>query len=237
MRNSDRFIKIYNQLDNFMRTSLEGDVKSSHVYLIDTLAKKSHLFKHYKNDLKEFAELRNAIVHNTHFCGNTYGDIIAEPHDVVVEMYEDLYDKVSLPKVAKDLYRRIDDKSVMTATLDFKIIDIIKNMYNKTYTCVPIIENKKLVGVFSENVLLSLIAQKGIYDFNNITVNDIIQLTDIDSHYGEYFAFCKVKDNIFDLKELFQDKTNKKRLEMVFVTGNGQRNEDIIGVISAWDLV
>ncbi len=237
MRNSDRFLNIYNQLDDYMRHLLDQDSKVSHIFLIDTLAKKSNLFRHYRNDLKEFAELRNAIVHNTHFCDNRYGEIIAEPHDVVVDLYEELLEKIMKPIVAKDIYRKITDKMVLTANLDDKIIDIIKKMYNKSFTCVPILQNYKLIGVFSENVLLSLIAQKDVCDFNRLKIKDILKLIDIRSHHGEYFAFCKVKDNIFDVKSLFQNNKNKKRLEMVFVTGNGKENEDILGVISAWDLV
>ncbi|MDF2698650.1 MAG: hypothetical protein K0Q49_206 [Haloplasmataceae bacterium] len=221
-----------------MRELLDEDSKTSHVQLIDKLAKTSNLFRNYKNDLKEFAELRNAIVHNTHFCGNPYGDVIAEPHDIVVEMYQDLLNQVTKPQTAKDIYRKTNDESVYSASSDTKIIDIIKNMYNKAYTCVPVIENKKIVGVFSENVLISLFAIKGNIDISNLKINDINELVDMNNHYGEYFKFCKVKDTIFDIKELFQTKReDHKRLEMIFVTGNGLSNEDVLGVISAWDLI
>ncbi len=238
MSNSDRFLNIYNELDQFMRVSLDEDSRTSHTQLIEKLAKKSNLFRFYKNDLKEFAELRNAIVHNTHFCNNRYGDVIAEPHDIVVEMYDELLEKINSPKLAKDIYRHLSDENVLIATTKTKIMNIIKAMHDKDFTCVPIIMNNKLIGVFSENVLLSLIAKKGICDFRKLIINDILEYIQIENHQGEYFEFCKVKDNIFDLKELFQKQMlNKKRLELIFVTGNGQRNEEILGVISAWDLV
>lgn len=236
MKNSTKFINIYNKLDDYMRDLLNEKPNVSHNYLIDTLAKKNSLFKHYKNDLKEFAQLRNAIVHNTHFLGSQIGEIIAEPVDGVIELYEDLLNKVMKPKCARDMYRKIDQDSVLTAKLDNTIIEIIKIMYQRKNTCVPIIEKRKLVGVFSENVLLTLIAKKGFIDCNNIKMKDIINYIDIDSHHGEYFEFCKINDNYFTIKELFQEN-NHKRLEMIFVTANGKRNEEILGVISAWDVV
>ncbi len=237
MLNSEKFINIYNELDHYMRELLDEDARLSHNHLIETLAKNNNLFKNYKNDLKEFAELRNAIVHNTHFCGNRYGDIIAEPHEAVVKLYEEVLDKIKRPKIAKDLYRRITDNDVLTAKINTSVMEIINHMYNKAYTCVPIIENSKLVGVFSENVLLHLIAKKGVNDFHKLIIDDIMDLIEINNHDGEYFTFCRIKDNIYDIRELFQNNSSKKRLEMVFVTGNGEANEDILGVISAWDLV
>lgn len=238
MNSSSRFINIYNTIDQVMRDFLGEDSRISHIHLIDKLSKKDNLFRFYKNDLKEFAELRNAIVHNTHFSGKPYGEVIAEPHEYVVEMYEELLTKITKPITAKDIYKRTDDISVYTASKDSIIIDIIESMYNKDYTCVPILENKKLIGVFSENVLLSYIALKRDYHFNKTRISDIIDLTDINKHQGEYFEFCKVNDTIFDIKELFNNKKkNHKRLEMIFVTGNGNRNEEILGVITAWDLL
>jgi|SRR5690554_3119776 len=236
MKNSRKFIYIYNKLDDYMRDLLNEKIHVSHSYLIDTLAKKSGLFKYYKNDLKEFAQLRNAIIHNTHFSGSSVGEIIAEPVDEVIELYEELLNKVTRPKCAKDMYRKINQDSVLTATLNTTLMKIIKSMYRRKNTCVPIIENQKLMGVFSENVLLTLIAKKGVVDYNKLKIKDIIKLIDIDSHQGEYFSFCKIKDDIFTIKELFQEKHNK-RLEMIFVTSSGKRNENILGVISAWDIV
>lgn len=234
---SRRFINTYNQLDQYMRDYLNADKNISHNNLIDLASKKSSLFRNYKNDLKEFAQLRNAIVHNTHFVNKQLGEIIAEPHEDVVAYYEDLLKKITLPKLAKDIYRSIKSDKVLTATLDTKIIDIIKYMYNKKNTCVPILEAYKLKGVFSENVLITLIAKGEKTEFNELKAYDILEYLDIDSHYGEYFAFCKASDNIFDIKEMFQKQDHKKRLELIFVTANGYQNEEILGVISTWDLV
>ncbi len=237
MKNSQRFIKIYNHLDDYMRDLLDESVKVSHTYLIDTLAKKNSLFRHYKNDLKEFAELRNAIVHNTHFSGKRFGEAIAEPINEAIKLYEELLHHVMQPKTAKDLYRRIDAETVLTANLNSPLIQIIKLMHNRKNTCVPILEAGKLVGVFSENVLLSLIARNDVLDFNNLKVREIVDYIDINSHHGEYFVFCKINDDIFKIKAFFQNQNSKKRLEMIFVTGNGNPKEHILGVISPWDLV
>ncbi|ERJ12099.1 CBS domain-containing protein [Haloplasma contractile] len=238
MRGSNKFLKIYNDIDNYMRRTLEAGPRMSHIALIDKLSKKSNVFRFYKHDLKEFAELRNAIIHNTHFSNNQYGDVIAEPHRYIVEMYEELYKKIMRPKLAKHVFRTINDSSVYTATRHTKIIDIIKNMHDKEYTCVPILENNKLIGVFSENVLLTFIAKHGSYNFEHKSIDDILELTDINNHNGEYFEFVKIKDTVFDIKETFsRQRKDRKRLEMVFVTGNGTLNEDVLGVISAWDLI
>ncbi|ERJ12097.1 CBS domain-containing protein [Haloplasma contractile] len=238
MKNSDIFLKLYNKFDQYMRKEFDKGSRSGHRYLIDELSRSNNLFKFYRDDLKQFAELRNAIIHNTHITDKKDGIAIAEPHDEVIERYRNVLNKIYKPKTAIDICKKLYNRDAFIANKETKIITIIKEMYDKTYTCVPVIEKDHLVGVFSENVLISYIAKHETCKIIETSINDIIDLIDVRQHQGEFFVFCKPTETIYDIKQFFlDDKIDDKRLEMVFVTENGKKHEKVLGFITAWDLI
>ena len=76
--------------------------------LVNEAARTDPAVRRYLIDLKEFADLRNAIVHE-----RGTGEVIAEPHEEAVETLESIFRKITDPP-------RIDRflKEVLTSTAD-----------------------------------------------------------------------------------------------------------------------
>lgn len=103
----------------------------------------------------------------------------------------------------------------------------------------PIFENNKLVGIFSENTLLDIVRlEQGIVldeDTNFSIIRDALK---IENHSIENFEFISRKRNIYDIEDLFKDYfSSHKRMGCVYITENGKKEENILGMLTAWDVL
>ncbi len=232
--NYDEFITIYNELDDFMREELDQDHWTSHSDLIRQMAKKNKVFNIYMDELLSFARLRNAIVHNPY---NRYAQPIADPHDYVVEKYKKILDYVLRPARALDTIA-IKGKDIYTARLDDRALAIMVAMNKYAYTHVPIIEDGRFVGVFSENTVFSYIVNSvnGLLE-KEAKIRDFSEFIPIDKHESESFEFVSRETTVIDIEEMFaKELRQEKRLAVVFITDNGDPNEKLLGLVTAWDV-
>jgi CBS domain-containing protein len=142
--NSKEFLSIYNEIDEYMRRRLNVDDRVPHKHMIDILIKKDKVFNRYKDDLFDFARLRNAIVHNPYEAD---ADPIAEPHDFIVEKYRKIKNEILNPVRLIDIAVR--DKNIYSASLDDNALDVMKRMNEYSYTHAPVQRDGLLIGVFS----------------------------------------------------------------------------------------
>ena len=63
MKNSKEFIKIFNALEHYLNKLVNKPCYLRFSELLEEASKINPAVREYANDLREFAELRNAIVH------------------------------------------------------------------------------------------------------------------------------------------------------------------------------
>ncbi len=207
--NADKFLTTYNELDSHMRKALGVDLYKNHSYLIKEMEKRNRMFKQYGYDLRAFAELRNAIVHNP---DEKNAKPIAEPHDYIVKKYEEMKNKVINPPVALETIA-IKAHDIFTTSLEANALDVMKVMNEKTYTHVPVIDSKKLIGVFSENTIFSYLVENHVIATDeDIPISEFEDLIPVDRHASEYFEFVPRDALVIDIEEMFQNglKENKR---------------------------
>ncbi|WP_054752158.1 hypothetical protein [Piscibacillus salipiscarius] len=104
MKNSERYLIAFNQIEKFL--SNEMNQNGQHVGFskaVHQVGKNNRIVNRFKEDLLEFAVLRNAIVHER--TDPEY--VIAEPHDSTVEKIEKILNELTEPK---KLYRPFPKK-------------------------------------------------------------------------------------------------------------------------------
>lgn len=234
-QNSNEFITLYNELDLYMRKYLKTNDEESHTSLIKRMAEKSRIFGRYKDELASFARLRNAIVHN-HYRRDA--EPIAEPHDFVLKEYAKIKDEVINPPLALNTIA-IKAESIYTTTLDSVALDVMKKMSEKLYTHVPVIENSKLVGVFSEDTVFSyMVKNEDILIEKDVMIKEFADFVPIREHRNEIFRFVPRNTPVILVEDEFQKAFSEgKRLAVIFITETGKEIEKILGMITAWDLV
>ncbi|NLA85224.1 MAG: CBS domain-containing protein [Clostridiales bacterium] len=232
--NFSEFITIYNEIDEYMRRELNQDKWISHSELIRRMARTNKVFKAYMDDLLSYARLRNAIVHNPE---KRNAHPIADPHDYVIEKYKKIRDSVLSPAIALDTIA-VRSENIYTASLDDKVLDVMLTMNKYAYTYVPIIEDERLIGVFSENTVFSYIVNTGnVLLDKDAKIKEFSKFIPIDKHESESFAFVSRGTPVIDIEDMFAKELRQgKRLAVVFITDTGDPDEKLLGLITAWDI-
>lgn len=233
-KNSEAFLEIYNDFDNYLRKILGKPDGYRHFNLIDDFIKNNKSFKKYERDLKAFGNLRNAIVHNPE---QKKADPIAQPHEYIVKKYIDIVNLVKNPPTA---YASVAIKveKLYTTTLEASALKVMKEMTRHTYTHVPVIDNNSVIGVFSESTLLNYFADKGaVLLEKDVRIKEFIDYIPFHKHKSEYFDFISKKTLLTEVEEMFQGELKEhRRLGVIFITEDGKPSQKILGIITAWDM-
>ena len=233
MTNAEKYLDIFKKIENKLRKEYGGGEYKEFMGLLRELRAKNSIVRNFYDDLREYAELRNAIVHKSSGSEKP----IADPYKETVDGIQELYDAIDKPQTAYDRAVR----PVYNSTTDAQIINVVKSMREKIYTHIPISDKDgHFVGVFSESTLVKWLADSVESDgfiLEETKVADIQKYLDQGDDKFNTYKFISRNMNIFDVQDLFQDSINRKeRLGAVFVTQSGLRTEGILGIITAWDL-
>ncbi len=229
---SIRFLNTYNEIDQYMRKKLNKGDDVGHSLLIDNLTGKDYMITHHKGKLKQYAKLRNAIVHNP----IKNADPIAEPHYIIVEDYQKILDSIKNPPKALSIAIQADN--IFKANINDNALNIMRIMNTKCFTHVPVFENEEFIGVFSENTVFSYLSKnEGVILDSNSYISEFKDHIPIDKHDSEYFQFISKNKCIYEVDQLFRVYLSKaKRLAVVLITENGKPSEKLLGMITAWDV-
>jgi CBS domain-containing protein len=230
---SQQLIELYNEVDAFMRQLYGRDKYADHNFLIQELAAKNRVIARHQQEMRAVAQLRNSLVHNpfAHIEGP-----ISQPHPEVVNRYRKIRDSLLYPLDALNI--AIPASKIYTATLTTNAIELLRTMNKNIYTHVPIMEGERLVGIFSENTLLSFLADAGeAIITKDMTVADFAKHIPLEAHASEVFIFLPKSARLSQIFEVFNKAIHKhERIGMVFITEHGKGTEKPLGIITAWDL-
>jgi len=232
--NAEEFLNIYNELDAIMRKWLNCGENVSHMYIIDQLGQRRGPVGTHKEELKLYARLRNAIIHNPY---SETIDPIAEPHVTIVKRYAELKEKILNPP--KVLAIAVPASKIYSTTMDDYALQIMRVMDKKVYTYVPVLDaNGQIVGVFSESAVFSYLVKNEVCKVGADTIiKEFEEVIPIESHASETFEFVTPKTTLAEVQDLFEHGlTERQRLGVVYVTDSGKRAGQLLGMITAWDL-
>ena len=229
---SEEFISLYNKLDRFMKEKLSRNDGFSHTRMITYMARQHGMFRRHESELKSLARLRNAIIHNMY---PDRAETIAEPHEYVVKRYQEIIN--SLLEPPKALSIAVLKKDIYVTTLEDNATRVMKAMNENRYTHVPVMDNGKMFGIFSENTVFTYIAEKSTCIRENPRIKDFADFIPLEKHKSEHFIFKDRDSLICDIEELFhRELEGHRRLAVVYITENGRSDEELLGMITSWDI-
>lgn len=229
---AQQFVAIYNDLDHYMRKKLHAATYVDHGQLLREMAEKQLIFKEHVTELRLFSEIRNLIVHNPYPNINP----IFFPHKALVERYREILNKIKHPPKAMSI--AIPASTIFTVKLKDKVHDVLDVMIKKTYTYVPVMDDGKFIGVFSESVLACYYGEnKDFIMGKEALVEDFKEFLPFEKHSNEFFVFVPRNSLLSDVLDIFQKNLKvRKRVAVVYVTETGKKEEKLLGMITAWDI-
>ena len=225
--NSDRFLNAYNRIDHKLR-QLVGQSREARFYsLVEAASKINPIVKRYKFDLKEYADLRNAIVHE-----RTDEHVIAEPNTRAVQSIENIAHILTNPPKIIPFFQC----EAHTLSVDDPVAKAVRTMYERSFSQMPVYDSQTFVGLLTTNTLTRWLGANVGEDIFSLTETSVSQVLEFAEEKEDYI-FLKKDSSLFEILEGFQKFDAKgKRLEAILITQNGKPSEKLLRIITIWDL-
>lgn len=224
----ERFEIAFNQIHLILKGLAKDTRSDNFIDLLNNSKDKHATIRHHFEQLKQFARLRNAIVHEK--VRQDY--YIADPHWEIVYEIEQIRDILQKPPSAM----AIASKPVLYFESDAPMNDILKAVAKFGYSQFPIYNNGLFKGLLTNGGIVRWFS-RAVTDqcimIDNMKPSDILPIEK--THNA---GFLSEEKTIFDVEALFESHFNqKKKIEAVIITSSGNKNEPPLGIITPWDLI
>lgn len=227
MSNANTFLSLYNKTDHYLKEKHEIDRTTSFFRMLDEVAVHSAVVRKYRQTLKQFGQLRNAIVHEYRD-----GQIIAEPNENAVEEFQRIYDRISRPKRAVDIV----GTDIIRLNKDDQIGKAIDIMSERGFSRVPVIGADGFIGMFSSQHLVEVInkaQQNSIESLRSMRMDEVLTYAD----RNKQVRFLSKSASVHDAIEIFEETALKDhKLDAILITETGKRHQMPLGIITDGDL-
>jgi predicted transcriptional regulator len=227
LSNAERFLNAYSAIEHEMERILNLKEHRRFFELIEKSARINPVIERYRFDLKEYSELRNAIVHD-----RAGGEIIAEPVDEVVAHIERIAELLLEPPRVAPLFL----KEVLTLSISHPVSRAIRDFSRMSYTQAPLLDDDTMVGLLTSNMIvkwMGISLANNSFDIENTTLCDVLKIV---GHEGNY-EVVSVNKSLFEIPNLFYSwQQEGKKLEAVLITQHGEVSEPLLGIITNRDL-
>ena len=229
MNNTDLFLDLYKQLEQ-TAVSVYGLPADG------TAVSKLERFNEYKSiraELKYCREVRALLTHNPKIDG----DFAVFPSDAMIETLKKVISKIKEPPTCFE--RCVKTANILSAKPDDRVFDKMKIMKSFGYSYIPIMKDKRVVGVFGKHTVFALTLD-GLDNilFDNTRFCDIASYTSLSKSDKNSFRFIQRDMYLFEAEELVVNAFKKKeRINLLFVTETGKATETLLGILTPWDVM
>lgn len=231
MRNSQRFISLFKKLEMLAAKESNSSRETAFSKMLATLTKKNNIFSFYKEELQQYAKLRNAIVHES----VSDDQAIAEPHDEVVRKFEEIVSKIENPPKVIPIFQ----VKIETVTLNEPIYNALDRMYKGNYSQLPVLNNGKFFDLLTTDCIARWVAaiqdkeKLIIEDTKKSTVTAILEHKEFEINY----RFISRNTTIVKAIQIFQEvETKQNFIDALLITQDGKKEQKLIGIITHYDL-
>ena len=224
MDNNEYFLKLTREFERLYQQKYKNNNYSAYyIYKVDKY------FEKYMYEIDLIRKIRNLLSHQREI--NHKDSFIVNKN--IIDSLIKITNLISLPL---DAYS-ISKKNVVVARKDDSLYDLVKKMFQKGLSYVPIIDNEETIGMLSSAGIINYLIQNPTQNIGNLVIGDVIEALALTRHPSKYFQFVSPSTHVSDLKLMFQKIKYGKKLALILVTSNGLNTNKIIGVITPIDLV
>lgn len=226
MDNYERFIEKYKELEYVVSKRYTIPKNGSEISFLERRPE----FSKYRKGLEYCRDVRNFLQHET----KINKEFAVIPSNEMIDLITKIIDLVENPITCLNVCKQIDQ--IYYKNLEDYVVASMLAMNHRKYTHIPIIENKKIVGVFSKTSIFNLLLEEDI----NV-LNSSLKFKNIKKYIGldtEKFMFCDSKMNVKEMEEIIVNQfRNGNKVSMIFLTTNGKEDGDFIGLFTPFDIM
>jgi len=220
--NSEVFIDLFAEIEQKLKEICGDTYHSNFSELIRRARNLSPIAQRYANDLREYAQLRNAIIHT-----RRENFIIAEPHNDAVSEIRHIRNMLyNPPKVSKVMQLK-----PFYATPKTPILQMLETFASKGFMRCPVVDGNKIICLITSKTLARWITTKPA-NFQNTTLEALIPFADA----SDYIIISENTDIVSVIGQFKNSIKKGNYLQAVLITPNGRSDSPLIGIITPSDL-
>ncbi len=229
MLNSERFLNAFGNIEYHLRAMTNLEKRTRFYRLVDKAAEINPAVRRYRDDLKEYADLRNAIIHE-----RSDEHILAEPNIRTVEAIEYIQSLLDNPP---SLIPRFE-KQVYSVELNDPIADAAALMREHNFSQLPVYDSSGFLVLLTSDDITHWLGRCAAHETivpATTPVAEILASGCID--VVQNYRFFPQDATIFDVLEAFQAGNEYGvPLVAILLTEHGREDETLLGIITIWDL-
>jgi len=228
MDRAGEFIQLFNQLVDHLRNSLGVDRGVNYPQMINLASRRDPIVRRNAIRLREFGELRNAIVHHMSYPE----EVIAEPSEGAVKRFKQIVENITAPKLLLPTFR----KPVKCFSPDDRLLDALAVMRDNDYAQVVVRDGGILTVLTSRGLSRWLEKQVngGVVDIKDVKIRAALSLEGPDP-----CIIMAGNRTVDEAQQAFVDSLirKKRRIFAIVVTENGKPGEEPLGIVTPGDLL
>ena len=190
-------------------------------------------YKSIRSNLAFCRMLRNLL---SHYDWSKAGNDMIIVTDQAIRQVNNLYyslNPVTLMRVA------IRAGQIFAPSPEDSVLAAVKVMQRNDYSYIPVVENHRIVGVFSTKTIMRLVAENnGVNISETLKFKEIADLIRLKDESNAHYGFINPNMTVEDISLKFQrSKTRRMRLDMLFITDNGRSDGLLQGMVTPVDLL
>jgi CBS domain-containing protein len=226
---AEEFIQLFNQVESFLSLQLGPKKPLPFVQLVDAASIHSAAVRANNGLLKQFAKLRNAIVHDAEYPPH----IVAVPSQEALLRFKGIAQEVLEPSPLVPTFAT----QVRCFAPSDALAEALRFMRKHDFSQVFVRGEDRRLSILTVEGITKWLADEvdGIGKVaGKATVNNVLPLEPLGG-----FVIMGSKKTIFDALDAFSNAIHIKatRLYAIAITKDGSDSEDPIGIVTPWDLV
>lgn len=176
-------------------------------------------------------EVRNLLTHNA----DVNGGPIIEPSQALLDSLYEIISYVQKPQPALMFATQLD--RILQAHMNDRALDIMRRMEKHGFSYVPVLEDKRMIGVFGKHSVFSYVIENGGIS-DDTRIKDFGKYVKAEGPQGQRFMFIGTDASYLEAREAFDRASGRdNRLAAIFITDTGDVNGRLLGMITPWDVM
>ncbi len=226
MGRADEFLDAYAELERHFRRRLEAENIKSFSVMIKELSKRDRVVARFRDELFQWHDLRNAIVHERPGGGT----VIAEPVPAGLAAFLKLTELLTAPPKLTTRFQR----EVARVAPGDSVAEATKIMRSSGFSQLPVYDDDGLHGLLTSTAVTRWLA--GAFDGGVSGDTPVSRVLDEAEDHADWRLLGR-DASFTDAVGLFDEAhDNGRELAAIVLTHDGKRHQKPIGILTVSDL-
>lgn len=229
MDRTDEFLQLFNSVEQFLSRLVNPKNNPPFSQLVEVASERNAAVRAHAHDLKQFAKLRNAIVHDAAYPPN----VIAIPSEEALQRFNRVAHEVLHPAPLIPTF----EAEVSCFSLADTMTSVLRFMRSHDFSQVVVRGNDRRLSMLTVEGITKWLSDNMDGDhssFGTVTLQSVVAL---EPPHG--FIIMGPEKTVFDATDAFTRSIHREstRLYAIVITKTGADTDEPIGLVTPWDLV